>query len=95
MREIDPLSLIFINFDIPALTPGLHVHEPNEFSHLYSQGTDKHHRKHMSRDQPPLCDVTADTENSLLYCYVLDSVYRAVAWQRVDQNSYNTMINEK
>jgi hypothetical protein len=22
-REVDPLSLIFINFDIPALTPGL------------------------------------------------------------------------
>jgi hypothetical protein len=23
-REVDPVSLIFINFDIPALTPGLH-----------------------------------------------------------------------
>jgi hypothetical protein len=23
MREVDPLGLIFVNFDIPALTPGL------------------------------------------------------------------------
>jgi hypothetical protein len=26
-REVDPLSFIFINFDIPALTPGLHCSE--------------------------------------------------------------------
>jgi hypothetical protein len=29
-----------------------------------------------------------DIENSLIYCYVLDRVYRAVAWQRVDQICY-------
>jgi hypothetical protein len=44
-----------------------------------------HLRKYMSRDHhPPLCDVTADMKNS-----VLDRVYRAVAWQRVDQIRYN------
>jgi hypothetical protein len=49
-----------------------------------------HHRKHMSRDHYLLlCDVTADTENSFLYGCVLDCVYRAVAWQHVDQTRYN------
>jgi hypothetical protein len=44
----------------------------------------------MSRDhQPTLRDVTADTENSLLYCFVLDRVYRAVAWQSVYQIRYS------
>jgi hypothetical protein len=33
--------------------------------HLYSQGTDMHHRKHMSRGHhPTLRDVTADTKNT-------------------------------
>jgi hypothetical protein len=57
------------------------VPEPNEFCRLYSRGTDMHHRKHMSRDHhPPLRDVTADTENSHLYCSV--RVFRA--WPRDD-----------
>jgi hypothetical protein len=29
-------------------------------------------------------------KHSLIYCYVLDRVYRAVAWQCVDQIRYNT-----
>jgi hypothetical protein len=46
----------------------------------------------MSRaHHPTLRDVTADTENSLLYCRVLNRVYRAVAWQRVDQIRYNIL----
>jgi hypothetical protein len=49
-----------------------------------------HRRKHVSLDHhPPLRDVTADTENSLLYCCILHRVYRAVAWQRVDQIRYS------
>jgi hypothetical protein len=38
------------------------------------------------------CDVTADIENSFLYYCVLDRVYRAVVWQRVDQIRYSMMI---
>jgi hypothetical protein len=34
------------------------------FCHIHSQGTDAHHRKHMSRDHQPLHDVTEDTENT-------------------------------
>jgi hypothetical protein len=30
-------------------------------------------------------------KHSSLYCCVLDRVYRAVAWQRVDHNHYNTV----
>jgi hypothetical protein len=53
----------------------------------------------MSRDHPPLRDVTADTENTAyivacvyfgrglemtsFYCYGLEYVYGAVAWQWV------------
>jgi hypothetical protein len=29
-------------------------------------------------------------KHSLIYCFMLDYVYRAVAWQRVDQICYNT-----
>jgi hypothetical protein len=47
----------------------------NEFCHLYSQGTDTHHRKHMSRDHhPPLRDVTAGTEttaSSIVACWTV------------------------
>jgi hypothetical protein len=50
----------------------------------------------MSRDHYLLCDVTTDTENTAsFYCCVLDRVYRAVAWQRVDQIRYSmNMIKE-
>jgi hypothetical protein len=77
-----------------GIRPRLHtgvLPELNEFCHLYSRGTDTHHRKHMSRYyHPPLRDVTAETEkNSLLYCCVLDRVYKAFAWQRVDEIRYN------
>jgi hypothetical protein len=44
--------------------------------------------ENMSRDHYPLLCVTADTENSFLYCCLLARVYRAVAWQRVDQIRY-------
>jgi hypothetical protein len=37
---------------------------------------------------PPVLGAD-NIENSLIYCYVLDCVYRAVAWQRVDQIRYN------
>jgi hypothetical protein len=53
--------------NFPWLSPTANwlVPESNEFCHLYSPGTDIHHRKHMSRDHhPPLRDVTADTENT-------------------------------
>jgi hypothetical protein len=55
------------------------------------------HRKHISCDHYPLlCDVTAHApvartklKHSFPYCCVLDRVYRAVAWQRVDQIRYS------
>jgi hypothetical protein len=53
--------------NVPWLSPTENwlVPEPNEFCHLYSRGTDMHHRKHMSRDQHlPLRDVNADTEDT-------------------------------
>jgi hypothetical protein len=31
-------------------------------------------------------------KHSLVYCCVLDRVYRAVAWQRVDQIRYNILL---
>jgi hypothetical protein len=37
----------------------------------------------------PALGVARKTENSLIYCCMLDRVYRAVAWQRVDQIRYN------
>jgi hypothetical protein len=33
-------------------------------------------------------------KHSFLYCCVLDSVYRAVAWQRVDQIHYNALLKK-
>jgi hypothetical protein len=40
--------------------------EPNEFCHLYTRGTDTHHRKHMSLDyHPPPRDVAANTGNTV------------------------------
>jgi hypothetical protein len=36
---------------------------------------------------PPLFGAD-DIENSLIYCCVLDRVYGAVVWQRVDQTCY-------
>jgi hypothetical protein len=39
---------------------------------------------------PPLLGAN-DIENSLIYCCVLDRVYRAVAWQRVAQICYNIL----
>jgi hypothetical protein len=51
------------------------VPESKEFCHLYSRGTDKHHRKHMTRDHnPALRYVTADMENtasSIVACWTV------------------------
>jgi hypothetical protein len=53
------------NFPYLSTTENWLVPEPNEFCHLCSQGTDTHHRKHVSRDHDtPLRDVTADTEST-------------------------------
>jgi hypothetical protein len=46
------------------------------------------HRKHSILH----CCVTSHRKHRFLHCGVLDHVYRAVAWQRVDQIHYN--INE-
>jgi hypothetical protein len=67
--------------------------EPKEIYHLYSRGTDTHHRKHVT--WPPSNAAwlhRGHGKHSLLYCCVLDRVYRAVAWQRVDQIRYNTYV---
>jgi hypothetical protein len=56
--------VLFLNYELPLAISYL-VPAPNKFCHLYSRGTDTHHRKHMSRDHhPPLSAVTADTENT-------------------------------
>jgi hypothetical protein len=62
----------------PAYDWPVSAFELNEFCHLYSQGTYKHYRKHMSRDhQPPLRDVTTDMENtasSTVECWTVFTV---------------------
>jgi hypothetical protein len=49
--------------------------EPKKFCHLYSPGTETHHRRLMSHDHhPQLCDVTADMENtasSIIVCWTM------------------------
>jgi hypothetical protein len=52
---------------------------------------DTQHRKHMSRDHhSPLRDVIADMEHTA--SSIVACVYRAVAWQRVDQIRYSVLI---
>jgi hypothetical protein len=73
-----------MNFPWLPTTENWLVHEPNEFCHLHSRGTDIQHRKHMSRDHyPPLREVTADKENRASSTV---GVYWAVAWKPVDKN---------
>jgi hypothetical protein len=52
-----------------------------------------HHRKHVTWSLPTVvwCH-RGHGKHSFLYCCVLDRVYRAVAWQRVDQICYNINI---
>jgi hypothetical protein len=52
------------NFPWPSPLENWLVPEPNEFCHLYSQGTDTHHWKHISRDHHPL--QTRKTQPHLL-----------------------------
>jgi hypothetical protein len=44
-----------------------------------------------SRKHSSLMVTSSHREHRSLHCYVLDHVYRAVAWQRVDQIRYSIM----
>jgi hypothetical protein len=50
---------------------------------------------HISRDRYPaiMWRHRGHGKNSFLYCCMLDCVYRAVAWQRVNQLRYNVFIS--
>jgi hypothetical protein len=64
-----------MHFPWPSPTENWLVPEPNEFYHLYSRGTNTHHKKYMSCDyHPALRDVTADTGNtasSIVACWTV------------------------
>jgi hypothetical protein len=70
-------SFSITNFPWLSPTENRLVSEPKEFCHLYSRGTDMHHRKHIK--WPPSTAAwrhRGHGKHSLFYCRVLDRVYR-------------------
>jgi hypothetical protein len=64
------------NFPWLSPTENWLVPELNKFCHLYSQGMDMHHRKHMSRDHHlPLHDIIADIGNTASSIVVCSTVF--------------------
>jgi hypothetical protein len=86
-------------YGAPSLTRGRVCHlsvvpEPNEFYHLYVSQRNGHasqETRHVTTTHR--CVTSPRTQkHSLLYCCLLDRVYRAVAWQRVNQIRYNVFL---
>jgi hypothetical protein len=79
------------NFSWLSLTKNWLVPEPNEFCHFHCRGTDTSSQETQVTWPPPTAAWLhrGHGKHSLLYCCMLDRVYKAVASQRVDEIHYN------